>query len=101
VEALSALSRGGPAPALILLDLMLPKLSGLEVLERLRADPHTAAVPVVLFSSSDRPEDVDRAYRLGANSYVRKPVDPSEFNAAVGEVARYWSVRNVAARRAP
>ena len=84
-------------PAVVILDLMLPKLSGLEVLQRLRADPRIAAVPVVLFSSSTCPDDINRSYQLGANSYVRKPVDPEDFTKAVVELARYWTARNIPA----
>ncbi len=100
VQALAAMqgSRSlSRVPSLVVLDLMLPKLSGLEVLERLRAQPRTKSVPVVIFSSSDRPEDVARAYALGVNGYVRKPVDPSDFAAAVADMARYWLARNITA----
>lgn len=104
VEALDFLL-GGEAlsrmPAVVILDLMLPKLSGLEVLKRLRANPLTAVVPVALFSSSTCPDDINRAYQLGANSYVRKPVDPEDFTKAVVELTRYWTGRNIPAVPAP
>ncbi len=98
VQALACLHGPSPPPRpprVAILDLMLPKVSGLEVLERLRADARTAALPVAIFSSSEQPGDIERAYALGANSYVRKPVDPEEFSAAVAELARYWTRRNI------
>jgi len=81
-------------PRLILLDLKMPKLSGLEVLERIRADPRTASLPVVVLSSSREDRDIEQAYRLGANSYIVKPVEFETFVKAVGEVGLYWMVLN-------
>lgn len=77
-------------PAVILLDLKLPRLDGREVLRRIRADDRTRHVPVVVLSTSRQPEDIHEAHALGANSYVRKPVDFERFLAALGQLAQYW-----------
>ena len=82
-------------PQVILLDLKLPKLSGLEVLERLRANPATVWIPVVVMTSSSEEEDIVSSYRLGANSYVRKPVAFQTFSEALQKVAQYWLLINV------
>jgi len=81
-------------PALVLLDLKLPRIDGLEVLRRLRADPRTRLVPVVILTSSDEDEDRLQSYSLGANSYVRKPVDFDEFVRAAGQLGLYWLLLN-------
>jgi two-component system, response regulator len=78
------------APALVLLDLKLGGMGGLEVLRLLRAQPRGRQVPVVILSSSTEPSDIARSYELGANSYLRKPVDSVEFNANVDLLRRYW-----------
>jgi two-component system, response regulator len=81
-------------PAVVLLDLKMPKLDGLEVLRRLRADDRTAMIPVVILTSSKEEQDLVSGYRLGANSYVRKPVDFNQFAEAVRELGLYWLVLN-------
>jgi two-component system response regulator len=81
-------------PAIVMLDLKLPKLDGLEVLRRLRADERTRLLPVVILTSSKEEQDLIKGYSLGANSYIRKPVDFKQFVAAVGQIGLYWLVLN-------
>ena len=83
-------------PTVILLDLKLPKISGLEVLERVRADPASRLIPVVVLTSSSEDEDKLKSYRLGANSYVRKPVEFGAFANAVTQLGLYWTRLNEA-----
>jgi len=82
--------KAGPPPTVVLLDLNLPKLSGLEVLERLRASPRGRLVPVVILTSSREQKDLVSGYALGANSYVRKPVDYDAFLEAARQLGVYW-----------
>lgn len=77
-------------PAVILLDLKLPRIDGLEVLRRIRASERTALLPVVVLTTSKEHQDISEAYRLGANSYIRKPVDFERFIHAVGQLGLYW-----------
>ena len=84
----------GSLPQVILLDLKLPRLDGLEVLRRLRGDERTCLLPVVILTSSDEDRDIVESYRLGANSYVRKPVDFTQFAEAVRHLGLYWLVFN-------
>lgn len=84
-------------PQLVLLDLKLPKVDGLEVLRKLRADERTRRLPVVVFTSSSEEEDMIKSYDLGANSYVRKPVESGQFADATKQLGLYWLLLNEAA----
>ena len=101
VEALDYLFSTGqyedkplPHPIVVLLDIKMPKISGIEVLERIRADRRTRKIPVVMLTSSLESQDLTRCYELGVNSYVRKPVDFSEFSDAVEQLGLYWLLIN-------
>ena len=94
-EAVEFFDNGaGPLPKVVLLDLKLPKMDGLEVLRRLKADQRTKTIPVVILTSSREEPDIERAYELGANSYIVKPVDFEAFARAVSEVGLYWLLLN-------
>lgn len=96
VEAVDLLigPEAGPLPQLVLLDLKLPRMDGLEVLKRLREHPRTRLLPIVILTSSDEESDLVTGYSLGANSYVRKPVDFRQFTEAVRQLGLYWLVLN-------
>jgi two-component system, response regulator len=102
VEALEFLFSAAPSadqslpemPKLILLDLKLPRLDGHEVLKRIRNDPRTRGIPVVVLTSSSEERDVMRTYEVGANSYIIKPVDFEQFTESVRDIGKYWLVMN-------
>jgi CheY-like chemotaxis protein len=81
-------------PKLVLLDLKMPKVNGIEVLQRLKSDESTRAIPVVMLTSSAEESDVVKSYQLGVNSYLVKPVDFGEFTEAVVQMGLYWAVLN-------
>jgi two-component system, response regulator len=81
-------------PQVVLLDLKLPKVDGLEVLKRVRADPRTAILPVVILTSSKEQQDIINGYKFGCNSYVRKPVDFDQFMEAARQLGLYWLLLN-------
>jgi two-component system response regulator len=81
-------------PAVVLLDIKLPKIDGLEVLRRVRCDVRTRLLPIVILTSSKEEQDLFQSYSLGANSYIRKPVDFEKFNQAIQQLGVYWLVMN-------
>lgn len=103
-EALDYIARweaGAPLPAVILLDVNLPKVNGLEVLRQIRAQPACAQVPVVMLTTSTEDGDIARAYELGANSYIVKPVSFENFIDIAGQINLYWMVLNTPPRKPP
>ena len=95
VEAIDYLFGAHPeTPAIVLLDLKLPKVGGIDVLRRIREEPRTRCLPVVILTSSSEDEDMVNSYESGANSYVRKPVDFQEFAGAVSQLGLYWLLLN-------
>ncbi len=97
-EAVDYLESGRPLPRLVLLDLKLPRLTGLEVLRKIRAAPRTRTLPVVILTSSREEPDIAQAYELGVNSYIVKPVEFEDFVKAVTEAGLYWLLLNEAPR---
>jgi two-component system response regulator len=93
-EALDYIAGVSAVPKVILLDLKLPKVDGLEVLRKLKSDERTRSIPVVVLTSSREEPDIERAYALGANSYIVKPVDFDAFARAVSDVGLYWLLLN-------
>jgi len=89
-------SRGNVRPKLVLLDLKMPRMDGLQVLERMKKDPRTSTIPVVMMTSSGEEGDLLASYRLGVNSFVVKPVDFSDFAETVAQVGMYWMIANQA-----
>lgn len=87
--------RGSTMPTLVLLDLNLPKIDGLEVLRRLRADSRTKRIPVIILTTSHEQEEIFKAYETGCNSYVRKPVESAQFRDAVKQLGLFWLIHNV------
>lgn len=93
-EALTMVLNANPLPSVVLLDLKLPKVDGLEVLRQIRANERTKLLPVVVLTSSSEESDIIESYNLGANSYVRKPVEIDKFTEAVRQLGLYWAVIN-------
>jgi len=85
-----------PLPTVTLLDLNMPRVNGLDVLKRLRSEERTRTTPVVVLTTSDEQRDIIDSYQLGANSYIRKPVDTQAFFSAIQDLELYWTVLNVA-----
>jgi two-component system, response regulator len=94
VEALNYLSGTARLPAVVLLDLKLPKVDGLEVLRQVRATPRMKRLPIVILTSSKEEQDIIKSYDLGCNSYIRKPVDFGQFTEAVRQLGMYWLLLN-------
>ena len=95
-EALAYLEHGGSQgpPVVVLLDIKMPKVSGIEVLRAIKSNPRISQLPVVMLTSSREGPDIEECYRIGANAYVVKPVEFNEFSQAVKDVGRFWAVVN-------
>jgi two-component system response regulator len=93
-EAITMVLNANPLPSVVLLDLKLPKVDGLEVLRQIRANERTQNLPVVMLTSSSEESDIIDSYNLGANSYVRKPVEIDKFTEAIRQLGMYWAVIN-------
>lgn len=93
-EALEYLLSSRPRPKVVFLDLKLPKIDGIEVLRRVRAEERTRSLPIVVLTSSQEERDINECYKLGVNSYVVKPVEFDKFYKAVGDLGMYWLVLN-------
>ena len=93
-EALTMLLTAEQLPSVVLLDIKLPKVDGLEVLQRIRENERTRLLPVAILTSSSEQRDIIESYSLGANSYVRKPVDFDQFTQAVAQLGLYWALIN-------
>jgi two-component system response regulator len=93
-EALEYLLSNRPRPKVVFLDLKLPKIDGIEVLRRVRAEERTRSLPIVVLTSSQEERDINECYKLGVNSYVVKPVEFDKFYKAVGDLGIYWLVLN-------
>jgi len=101
-EALDFIPRweaGEPLPAVILLDLKLPKVSGLEVLHQIKSHPRLSVIPVIILTASSEDRDIQDAYRLGGNSYITKPVDFEKFVEIAAQIEIYWCVLNTPPRQ--
>ena len=95
LEYLNLWEAGSPLPVVILLDINLPKVNGLEVLSRFKASPYSQKVPIIVLTSSAEDRDIQTAYKLGANSYIVKPVDFEKFLEVAGQIDLYWNVINI------
>lgn len=95
VEMLNSWPGNLPNPMIVLLDLKLPKIDGLDVLKHIKADQRLKSLPVVILTSSNQPQDIQKAYQLGANSYVIKAIDFDDFSHAIEMIQKYWSGLNV------
>lgn len=95
-EALDLLAARVEPPRVVFLDLKLPKIDGLDVLRRIKSNPATQKIPVVILTSSNQDSDIDKSYRLGANSYIVKPVDFERFSQSVKQLGDYWLTLNQA-----
>jgi two-component system response regulator len=93
-EALDYLFSEAPQPSLILLDIQMPKVNGIEVLQKIKSDPRTKVIPVVILTSSNQHPDIHRCYHLGANSYIVKPLEFDRFVEAIRNLGFYWLLLN-------